>query len=158
MRRGPLVLLLLAGCGAILPLDRSSTHAPVIETRRTYPHEVEYVLLAQTNAEACADEGELLLYRGRKSHDPEAIEPAVLYERAKYDAIVKVTGADGLVGVLAKATQKSLTTCVAVYGRAYRIDWMRASAGNTERRSSDRDRGERRNDGRSDGATLAPGE
>jgi hypothetical protein len=92
---------------------------------KTYSHSFEYEMLAQTTAKACASPAELEIIHGPRFTDPATVGHPALFERAKYEAIVSVKGADGLVGVSAKVELVNGNECVTVLGRAYAIRVMR---------------------------------
>jgi hypothetical protein len=94
-----------------------------------YSHEVEYELLGTATAEACMGSDQLKDLHDYRSADPRAIGHGVLFEGAKFDAIQKLVGCDGLVALRSKVELKNGFECTTVTGRCYRILSMRATAG-----------------------------
>lgn len=82
-----------------------------------------------TTAEVCVPVEQVQLLRHYPSRDPRAIGNGVLFEEAKYAAIDKVRGADGIISIHAKVDENTGRECVTVTGRAYRVLSLRATGG-----------------------------
>lgn len=121
------LISLLSGCG-LLPTAASTPPGTSYELK-LYPHEVEYELLGQSTANACAPQELLKHMTSAKSPDPRAFGNSYLFEKAKYDAITQLRGADGLVGIRGWAEDKDGQECVTVTGRGYRMLSLRATEG-----------------------------
>lgn len=128
MRRAMVVLAMtMAGGCAGMPFP-AMTQAALQPPERAYPHEIEYAVLDQSSARACASEDELAQLKGARTTDRAAVGHPALFERAKFDAITLAKGADGLTGVSSRVEIINGQQCVTVRGRGYRILGMRAGA------------------------------
>jgi hypothetical protein len=124
---------LLMGCGAAASLFRPDAKTPPGEgaEMRFHPHAAKYELLEQASAQKCASVVQLHEWGDARSPDPRAIGPGILFEGAKFDAIHKIAGADGLVGLRARVDFQGDNECVTVEGHAYRITAIEATPGAT---------------------------
>jgi hypothetical protein len=113
-------LMLLTGCGGLLPFP-SATPKSIQPGDGTVAHALEYELLEQTSAKACSNIAELAVIHGPRQVDKMSVGHPALFERAKFEAITKVKGADGLAGVSAKVELEGAQECVTVIGRAFAI-------------------------------------
>lgn len=119
-----MTVLLMTGCS--IPLAFSTPPGEPYELK-TYPLEIEYELLDSTTGEACLYANDLDSTKDYKSADPRGIGRGVLFERAKFVAIEKVHGADGITSIRSRVFMQGGAECTVVTGRAYRIKSMRAT-------------------------------
>jgi hypothetical protein len=128
MRRLPIVLLL--GCVAcnIPMLTKTATPASEPHGIQLYPHAVQYIIMQQTSAEACASIDQVK-QSDVKSNDPRVLGSPMLFEMAKFNAVGKIQDADGLMAIRAKVEYRNGDECVTVYGRAFRIRHIEATPG-----------------------------